>query len=103
MTTLFLLRHAKSSWDDPYLADYDRPLAPRGERAARGWPSTFVTNDTCPALVLCSPARRAADTFAMVRPSLGEDVDVRSRRTFTAPPPVMSCFRLRRSTTTFRR
>ena len=31
---LFLLRHAKSSWDDPSLADYDRPLAKRGRKAA---------------------------------------------------------------------
>ena len=32
---LLLLRHAKSSWDDPSLADEDRPLAPRGRKAAR--------------------------------------------------------------------
>src|ERR1022692_4849447 len=30
---IHLLRHAKSSWDDPSLADHDRPLAPRGRRA----------------------------------------------------------------------
>ncbi len=34
MRTLLLLRHAKSSWDDPGLEDFDRPLAPRGEKAA---------------------------------------------------------------------
>ena len=33
MKRLFLLRHAKSSWDDPDLRDHDRPLAPRGVRA----------------------------------------------------------------------
>ena len=32
---LFLLRHAKSSWDDPALADHDRPLAERGRRASK--------------------------------------------------------------------
>ena len=32
---LYLLRHAKSSWDDPDLPDRDRPLAPRGKRAVR--------------------------------------------------------------------
>ncbi len=32
---LWLLRHAKSSWDDPALADHDRPLAPRGRKAAQ--------------------------------------------------------------------
>ena len=34
MPTLFLLRHAKSSWDDPDLADFDRPLARRGRKDA---------------------------------------------------------------------
>ena len=33
--TLFLLRHAKSSWADPTVGDHDRSLAPRGRRAAR--------------------------------------------------------------------
>ena len=35
MRTLFLLRHAKSSWDDPALPDHERPLAPRGLRDAK--------------------------------------------------------------------
>lgn len=34
MNTLYLLRHAKSSWDDTYMPDRDRPLAARGERDA---------------------------------------------------------------------
>ena len=34
-TQLFVLRHAKSSWDDPGLDDHDRPLAPRGQRAVK--------------------------------------------------------------------
>ncbi|HAU25129.1 MAG TPA: phosphohistidine phosphatase, partial [Gammaproteobacteria bacterium] len=32
MKTLYLLRHAKSSWDDPELKDFERPLADRGRR-----------------------------------------------------------------------
>ncbi|RUX74479.1 histidine phosphatase family protein, partial [Mesorhizobium sp. M2A.F.Ca.ET.040.01.1.1] len=56
---LLILRHAKSSWDDPKLADFDRPLAPRGQKTApligrelsrRGW---------LPDLALVSPALRA--------------------------------------------
>jgi phosphohistidine phosphatase len=35
MRRLLLLRHAKSSWDEPALADHDRPLAPRGRRASK--------------------------------------------------------------------
>jgi phosphohistidine phosphatase len=34
MKTLYLIRHAKSSWDDPTLADHDRPLNERGKRDA---------------------------------------------------------------------
>ena len=34
MATLLLFRHAKSAWDSPGLTDFDRPLAPRGQRAA---------------------------------------------------------------------
>ena len=34
MKRLHILRHAKSSWDEPDLADHERPLAPRGEKAA---------------------------------------------------------------------
>ncbi|MBL7439222.1 histidine phosphatase family protein, partial [Escherichia coli] len=34
MKTLTLLRHAKSGWDDPVARDFDRPLNPKGQRAA---------------------------------------------------------------------
>jgi phosphohistidine phosphatase len=74
--TLILLRHAKSSWGDRDLDDRDRPLAKRGKRAA-GLIGRYVQdNEIRPALVLCSPARRAQDTLAIVRPALGTDVDV---------------------------
>jgi phosphohistidine phosphatase len=59
---LFLLRHAKSSWDDPSLDDHDRPLAPRGRRAAARVAELFRAEGTRPALVLCSSARRARET-----------------------------------------
>jgi phosphohistidine phosphatase len=39
MKTLFLIRHAKSSWADPALPDKDRPLGNRGMRDARKWVS----------------------------------------------------------------
>jgi phosphohistidine phosphatase len=69
---LWLLRHAKSSWDDDALADVDRPLAPRGERAADAM-ATFIERAAIrPELVLCSPALRARLTLEHVRASLGE-------------------------------
>jgi len=74
---LWLLRHAKSSWDDAGLADADRPLAPRGESAAIAMAAYLRTSDVRPGLVLCSPARRALQTLGAVLPELGDELDVR--------------------------
>jgi len=68
---LWILRHAKSSWDDPGLADHDRPLAPRGKKAARRIARWADTNDVRPDLVICSTAVRAQATLELVRPGLG--------------------------------
>jgi phosphohistidine phosphatase len=65
---LFLLRHAKSSWDDPSLADYDRPLAPRGRKAAKRIRAYLRREQIHVALVLCSSARRAHETLDLVAP-----------------------------------
>ncbi len=70
MKRLLLLRHAKSSWDDPELDDFDRPLAPRGERAARLMGSHMAAKVAPPSVVLCSPARRARDTLDLVLPAV---------------------------------
>ena len=72
--TLLLLRHAKSSWDDASLRDHDRPLAPRGIRAMALIADHLRSAGVRPGLVLCSSARRALDTMAAIRPSLGGDV-----------------------------
>jgi len=72
MRTLFLLRHAKSSWDDPALADFDRPLAPRGERAARRIAKYMRRKKIRPAIVLCSPSLRTRQTLEAIAPSLGK-------------------------------
>lgn len=74
---LYLLRHAKSSWDDPGLDDIDRPLARRGEGAARALARHLKREGVAPALVLCSPARRTRDTLDLVRPGLPEGTEVR--------------------------
>jgi phosphohistidine phosphatase len=65
---LLLLRHAKSSWDDPALADHDRPLAPRGRRAAKLVRDHLRSEGIGPALVLCSSAVRARQTLERVDP-----------------------------------
>ncbi|TXS89289.1 phosphoglycerate mutase [Parahaliea maris] len=62
MKTLHLLRHAKSSWDDPLLADRDRPLNRRGQRDAPRMGQALSTR-LDPMAVSCSPARRARLTL----------------------------------------
>ena len=66
---LFVLRHAKSSWDDPGLDDRERPLAPRGRRAVRLLADYLRTHHIEPAQVLCSPARRTRETYDGVAPA----------------------------------
>jgi phosphohistidine phosphatase len=60
---LYLLRHAKSSWDEPGLADHDRPLAPRGRRAAKAMGRYLREQGIEPDLILCSSATRARQTL----------------------------------------
>jgi phosphohistidine phosphatase len=76
MHRLFVLRHAKSSWNNSNLADHDRPLAPRGARAAEALAAHVATIDPPPALVLCSTARRAQDTLEPVRAQLPDTTTV---------------------------
>jgi phosphohistidine phosphatase len=64
--TLYLLRHAKSSWDDPDLTDRDRPLAPRGRRAVATMAAHVRKQGVAPELVLCSPSVRTRDTLERV-------------------------------------
>ena len=70
--TVILLRHGKSSWSDPTLADIDRPLAPRGERASRRIAKYIRRKKIRPALVLCSPSLRTRQTLEAIEPSLGK-------------------------------
>jgi phosphohistidine phosphatase len=64
--TLYLLRHAKSSWDDVSLADRDRPLAPRGLRAGKTIADHAREHGIAPGLVLCSPSARTRETLELV-------------------------------------
>lgn len=68
---LYLLRHAKSDWDDSELADHERPLAPRGTRASKAIAKHLAGEGIEPALVLCSSAVRARETLDRIAPALG--------------------------------
>jgi phosphohistidine phosphatase len=66
MKRLFLLRHAKSSWDDEDLADHERPLSARGRRAADAMGRHLRAEGIEPELVLCSSAARTRETLARI-------------------------------------
>jgi phosphohistidine phosphatase len=65
---LFVLRHAKSSWEDTGLNDHERPLAPRGRKAVKALSEHVHNADIEPGLVLCSSSRRTRETLEGVRP-----------------------------------
>jgi phosphohistidine phosphatase len=67
---IYLLRHAKSSWDEPELPDHDRPLAKRGRKAVVVLREHFLESGITPDLVLCSSAVRAIQTLEGVREGL---------------------------------
>lgn len=61
--TLYLVRHAKSSWSAADLSDFDRPLNKRGFRDAPEMGRRLKADDSLPALICCSPATRARQTL----------------------------------------
>jgi phosphohistidine phosphatase len=66
MRRLMLLRHAKSSWSQPGASDHARPLNRRGEEAAPKIGAYLQRHGLVPDRVLCSTAKRARDTWALV-------------------------------------
>ena len=80
MKRLYLLRHAKSSWDDSGLDDLERPLSPRGNRAALLVGAHMARQAYRPELALCSPARRAHETWLHARGKLDCEVAEEIRR-----------------------
>lgn len=74
MKTLFLVRHAKSSWDDASLPDIRRPLSNRGKRDAPNTGDRLSKRDVSPDLILSSPATRALATARMITDKLGYEL-----------------------------
>jgi phosphohistidine phosphatase len=60
--TLYLIRHAKSSWDNPALRDFQRPLNQRGQNDAPRMARMLAAEGVRPDLIVTSPARRALTT-----------------------------------------
>ena len=67
---MYLLRHAKSSWDDTSLPDRERPLEPRGERDAAKMSRRWSQRHAKPDLIMSSPAARALATANVVAQGL---------------------------------
>ena len=88
MLRLMLVRHAKSSWDEPELADYDRPLNARGREAAPRMGEFLAERWLIPTRILCSAAQRARETLASMLPAFGGDIDIRvAARLYDADAP----------------
>lgn len=71
MKTLLILRHAKSSWDNPSLSDYDRPLNKRGKRDAPRMGKHIREQGLVPDRILTSSAKRARKTASKVAKACG--------------------------------
>lgn len=76
MLRLILLRHAKSSWNNPGLPDIDRPLNERGNRAAAAMAQMFVDRGLVPQKILCSSAQRTRETLAHLIPAFRQPLEV---------------------------
>jgi phosphohistidine phosphatase len=85
--TLILIRHAKSDWEDPGLADHDRPLNTRGLRSAPRIGAWLAERGILPEAVLCSTARRTRETWAGIATQLpGAPEPVYSHGLYHAAP-----------------
>jgi phosphohistidine phosphatase len=95
MKTLFLLRHAKSSWADPQLSDFDRPLNERGLRAAPFMGEIMRNRGYRPEVIISSPASRAKNTALLVAGALGtaEGVQFEGRLYEASPQTFLSVAR----------
>jgi phosphohistidine phosphatase len=90
MKTLTLLRHAKSSWDDQTTRDFDRPLNPRGRRAARTIGQEMSRLQLGFDQVLASPAVRVIETLRDVEAGYGRPLGAQfEKRIYLAAPETL--------------
>lgn len=71
MKRLYLIRHAKSSWSDPGLPDFERGLNKRGKRDAPFMGKRLANHGIRPDLILASPAKRAKKTAGIIAKAIG--------------------------------
>ena len=86
MKRLLILRHAKSSWNNAELSDFERPLNKRGRQAAPRMGYWIAENDIAPDVVICSTARRAQQTYQLVQNAVSWDVEtIHTEKLYLAP------------------
>jgi phosphohistidine phosphatase len=93
MKTLFLVRHAKSSRDDPSLPDRDRPLGDRGKQDAPMMGKRLAKRDVKPDLLVSSPALRALTTAQLIAEEVGykrKDIVVDDRLYASSPDDLLA-------------
>ena len=87
MKYLYILRHAKSSWDDPALSDFERPLNERGRNAAPFMGEVIAKRGYLPRQMISSPAKRAAATAMLIKESAGFNAEIKfDDRIYEASP-----------------
>jgi phosphohistidine phosphatase len=89
MKVLTLMRHAKSGWDDPALPDFDRPLNPRGRRAAATVGREMRRLGLAFDAVVASPARRVIETLEEVEQAFGNLAPRYDERLYLASPQML--------------
>ncbi len=90
MKTLFILRHAKSSWAEADMSDFERPLNERGEKAAAFMGELMSRKGYEPYVILSSPAVRAKSTSEIVKKSGKLDGELRfEHRIYEASPQTL--------------
>ncbi|MEA3045249.1 MAG: phosphohistidine phosphatase [Sphingomonadales bacterium] len=89
MKRLSLLRHAKSGWEDPALADFDRPLNARGREAARAMGREMRALGLAFGGVIASPAARVTGTIAELGESYGPLDPAYDERLYLAAPDTL--------------
>ena len=75
MKEIYVLRHAKSSWDNSNLSDFERPLADRGISDAKKMSKFLKDMDLKIDKVLCSNALRAKETFDLTADGFNFEID----------------------------
>ena len=93
MKTLYLVRHAKSSWDHANLSDHDRPLNQRGERDAPRMGKRLHKRGDTPEVIISSSAVRAQTTASILATAIGystSDISIDERLYGAEPEDVLS-------------